>query len=242
MFKCTIGLMLTLLALLTACASAGDDSLSTENAALSTQISEIRSTATYESDRLQITIEYIQTAITQVAEQNQEIAVTLAAAGYDPTQLARITPEALPFATATQRPTVIVPQTTDEAGGIVGNNELLTPTAGAPSLYNIVMAQGVGDNDCALSAMTSFPATTEQIYVVATAANIAPGTTLGASWLNEGQAAVSQDFTPDFSIDQNCIWFYIDQTDTIFTPGNWSVQLTINGQPAGAPVNFTITE
>ncbi|HEX2907185.1 MAG TPA: hypothetical protein VHO69_10020 [Phototrophicaceae bacterium] len=50
------------------------------------------------------------------------------------------------------------------------------------------------------------------------------------------------DFTPDFVIEQNCIWFYIDSSDTDFTPGNWTVQLEMNGQVVGEPVAFTIAE
>ncbi|MBZ0280475.1 MAG: hypothetical protein K8L97_07015 [Anaerolineae bacterium] len=216
-----------------------------ENVALSTQISDIRSTATYETDRLQITVEFVQTAITQVAQQNQALAATLAKAGFDPTQIAQVSPAEIPFATPTARPAVIAPQTTDEAGNIQSQPttaDLLTPTVGAPTLYNIVTAAGVGSNDCALASVTVFPVTTAEIYVVATAANITPGTTLGSQWFNEGQLVVSHDFTPDFTIDQNCIWFFIDTSDTPFTPGNWSVQLTVNNVPTGNPVPFTITE
>lgn len=239
-------LMMIIVLLVAACGGNNNIELTlvAENSLLSTQISDVRSTATYESDRLQITVEYVQTAITQVAQQNQALAATLAKAGFDPTQIAQVAPVDIPVYTPTQRPVVISTQTTADPNVTPSSTttDLMTPTAGAPSLYNIVTALGVGSNDCALSSVTVFPVTTEEIYVVATAANITPGTLLGSQWFNEGQQVVSHEFTPDFLIDQNCIWFYIDTSDTPFTPGNWSVQLTINNVPAGSPVPFTITE
>jgi len=242
------GFFALMVALLAGACSGEQDielTLVAQNVALSTEISDIRSTATYETDRLQITVEYVQTAITQVAQQNQALAATLAKAGFDPTQIAQVAPIDIPFATPTARPAVIAPQTTNEAGNIQSppaSTDLLTPTVGAPTLYNIVTAAGVGSNDCALASVNSFPSSTAEIYVVATAANITPGTTLGSQWFNAGQQVVAHSFTPDFTIDQNCIWFFIDTSDTPFTPGSWSVQLTINNVPAGSSVPFSITE
>ena len=104
-----------------------------------------------------------------------------------------------------------------------------------------VMAAQVGENDCALAAQASFPSSAERIYVVATAANIPPGTTMGAVWSLDGQTLTTQDFTPDFTIAQNCVWFYVDPTDFPFSIGTYSVQLTLAGQPSTAPITFDIT-
>ncbi len=238
-------LLLSIIALFMAsCAGAGGDvqlTLVSQNVELSTQIADLRSTATYEADRLQITIEYIETAIPAATLQNQVLSLTLQASGINPLN---VTPGA-PIPTqlpAVQNPagtgvqSLVTPGTTVDAA-------LITPGSQTTSqLYNIVLAEGVGSNDCALASKFSFSSTTSQIYVVATAANIPSGTLLASRWFNEGTQVVLHDFAPDFNIEQNCIWFYIDQSDTVFTPGNWSVQLEINGSPAGSPVPFTITE
>jgi hypothetical protein len=222
-----------------ACAGRSDPQLTlvAENLALSTQITDIRNTATYAADKLNMTAEFVGTAVIQGDKDNQLLAVTLTAAGIDPSQ---VTPGA--FAPTSLPINNNVPSTTDEAGSGGSNPALITPTPPpTASLYNIVLAEGVGANDCALSAVSSFTTSTERIYVVATAANIPSNTKLSSRWFLEGTEVVAHDFTPDFNIDQNCIWFFIDQVDTPFTPGNWSVQLNINDQPAGPPVNFTIT-
>jgi hypothetical protein len=238
-------LLLAITVMMAGCNNGGDIQLTlvSENLALSTQIAEIRNTATYAADKLNMTAEYLQTAVTQVAIDNQLLAVTLTASGVD---ASRVTPGApvptqLPGIQAANGNTPLMTEAVNS--GAPQDTSLITPTGPvAPSLYNIVLAEGVGSNDCALAAVSIFPSTTQQIYVVATAANIASGTKLSSHWYREGTEVVFHDFMPDFNIEQNCIWFYIDQTDIAFTPGNWSVQLDINDQPAGSAVAFTITE
>src|SRR5262249_28874107 len=87
-------LVLALIAVLAAACSgaSADEALVTENAALSTQITEIRATATYQRDQLQVKVEYMQTAVTQVVRENQNIAATLVAAGLDPNVVAQVQP------------------------------------------------------------------------------------------------------------------------------------------------------
>jgi hypothetical protein len=106
-------------------------------------------------------------------------------------------------------------------------------------LENIVMATGVGDDDCALGTVLQFTADVPAIYVVATAYNIAPGTQLASRW-RIGASEKVFDFTPDFAIAGECIWFFVDQTDFTFVPGTWSVSLEIDGTPAAPAIQFTI--
>ena len=225
------------------CNDGGDIQLTlvSQNVALSTEIADIRSTATFAADRLAQTAEYLGTTIAQGIQQGDLLAVTLSASGVD---AAQVTPGAF---IPTPLPAEAIPQinnTTPLATveAVVGRAATTVGTPAAPSLYNIVTTDGVGSNDCALGSVTTFSSSTEQIYVVATAANIAPNTRLSSRWFQEGNEVAFHDFTPDFTIEQNCIWFFIDQTDTAFTPGNWSVQLSINDAPAAPPVAFTITE
>lgn len=237
--------VLALAILVAGCNPGGDIQLTlvSENVALNTQIAEIRSTATYAADLLNQTAEYIGTAIVQGNNENQLLSITLAASGISASD---VTPGApVPtFSAANPNPqtTSGVTPVIQGTAPITQDSALVTTTpAAAPSLYNVVTAAGVGSNDCALSSVSTFSSSTEQIYVVATAANIPPNTRLTSQWYMEGTPIVTHDFTPDFAIQQNCIWFYIDQTDTAFTPGNWSVQLNINDVPAAPPVAFTIS-
>lgn len=236
-----------LAALLAACGVGADDpALVTEHAALAADVQGARVTATYLRDRLQITVEYVQTAVTQVALEGQELAVTLQAAGVNTTAIAQVRPADLNTATPSPQPPPAPgtpPPVATRAGTLPPQSIIVpTPTAGQPALYNAVLAAEVGENDCALAALTRFAPTAERIYVVATAANITPGTTLGAVWSLDGQTLATQDFTPDFSIVQNCVWFYVDPTDFPFTPGTYSVKLSLAGQPSTPPVTFTIVE
>lgn len=228
-----------------ACSDSGArQTLEAENAALSTEINIIRTTATFQRDVLQITAENAERVLTQVVRQNQAISATLQATGVNATAIALVKPDGTVAATPTASSSNFNqnPATTPEviSGTLVGTAFVPTETPGQATLYNVVMAEGVGDNDCALAAVTSFSSSAEAIYVVATAANITPGTLLGAQWLREGVPLTSQDFTPDFEINQNCIWFFVDQTDFAFTPGNYSVQLLINNSPVGAPTAFAV--
>lgn len=221
------------------CNDGGDIQLTlvSQNVALSTEIADVRSTATYAADRVNQTAEYVGTAIVQGNIQTGLLSSTLSASGVNP---ALVTPGA-PIPT---RPIEnVAPQQPNTNPTSIVTDALVTGTAlpGA-SLYNIVTTDGVGSNDCALGTVSTFSSTTEQIYVVATAANIPPNTRLTSQWYQAGAEVVFHDFTPDFTIEQNCIWFYIDQTDIAFTPGNWSVQLSINDTPVGSPVAFSITE
>lgn len=230
--------------LLSACAagpSAAERTMAAQNEALGTEIVNIRLTATVESGRLQVTAQSVETLVAQAREQNQRLAATIEALGGNvalvvplastPTPPAMLdaptAPESAPMTDAVSPP--------DQAVAAA------TPTPAAPTLYNAVTARGVGANDCALAPITAFTTADQNIYIVATAASITPGTTLTSRWFYEGNQVISHDFTPSFAINQNCVWFYIDQTETTFSVGNWSVQLEINGQPVGQPVTFSIS-
>lgn len=235
-------LMIGLAALFTgACSGTSNAELTlvAQNVALGTQIADVRNTATVEADRLQVTAVYIETAIALSLQQNQRLSATIEALGGNPALVAPVagTPTPLPALDAA------VPATTSEAGVSAADGTVVAATAtpASPSLYNAVTARGVGANDCALASVTDFGAADTNIYIVATASNIAPGMVLSSRWYLEGQEVIAHEFTPDFAIDQNCIWFYIDSTETEFTPGNWTVQLEINGQLAAEPVAFTIS-
>ena len=238
------GIGLSALALLVAAGGNNNNgvelTLVAQNATLRTEIAILRETATVAADRRQIPLEQVGTELSQVQGQNQQLQSTLIARGFDPTTIANITP--LPQTPSLATP---LPSPTGVPGTPLPPTTLETPTVPAatiPSLANIVTASGVGDNDCALSTRSEFSPNDTAIYVVATASNIAPGMTLRSRWLRAGTEVAAFDFTPDFAIDNACVWFFIDQSDTPFTPGEWTVSLEINGSPAGNPATFMIME
>jgi hypothetical protein len=100
----------------------------------------------------------------------------------------------------------------------------------------------VGSDDCAVNVTTDFTTQSAAVYVVARALNIPPGTRLSSEWAANGQPVVSYDFTPNFSIRDACVWFFVTPADVTFMPGEWSVQLAINGIPNGSPARFTIRD
>lgn len=219
--------------------SAAERTLVAQNESLATQLANVRSTAAVDADRLQVTAVYVETAVAQSRLQNQRLAATIEALGGN---AALVAPIASTPTTDLVNP--LSPAATTAA--VVGSSgsetvQVATDTPAPAGLYNIVTARGVGANDCALAPVSSFTTADTSIYVVATASNIAPGTLLASRWFLEGSEVITHDFTPDFAINQNCIWFYIDPTETTFTPGNWTVQLEVNGQPAGEPVAFTLS-
>lgn len=244
--------------LLAACSEGGaQQTLVAENAMLSTQIVDVRTTATYEADELKQTQEYIETIVPRANRLRDEISSTLQAAGIDVTQAAvQANPN---FTLATPPPVqssgnsnaqsqqpVIVEGTTiypsaEPNSGISGPATGPTATVGEPMLFNLVTSEGVGSNDCALSSVTAFSPDTAQIYIVATASNVTAGSTLTAQWYLNDTLLVKQDFSPKDDINNNCIWFYAEPVDFPFTPGNYRVDLLINGNAvAGAQANFTI--
>ncbi len=242
--------------LMSACTgNEGQQTLVAENAMLGTQMADLRTTATFQSDQLNQTQEYIETIVPKADRLRDELASTLQAVGIDVT-LNPVEPNpsfVLATAPATsaageQESSIIVggtilapstPSESDSASATTG--DLATPTVGQPALFNLVTAESVGSNDCALSSVTSFTAATSQIYVVATAANITAGTTLGAQWYLGDTLLTKQEFAPKDDINNNCIWFYVEPVDFPFTPGSYRVDLLVNGTPiTGAQASFTI--
>jgi hypothetical protein len=248
----TIGLILFSAFLASACSALGPGAVEqtavAQNQVMQTEISNVRATATVEADRVMITLEYAQTAVRAIEAQNEQLRATLVGRNFDPAALDAFTPSG-ELAQQAQEPVTSssgIPVT--PGGASSGGNTALSGVSAAavetpaPSsgLSNIVTATGVGADDCALSSVSEFTTDTFEIYAVATANNITSGTQIVSRWYLEGQEQVFYDWTPDFDIQQACIWFFMDQNDVTFTPGNWSVQFEVNGGAVGTPVPFSI--
>ncbi|MCC6802526.1 MAG: hypothetical protein IT319_06560 [Anaerolineae bacterium] len=229
-----------------------------QNEVAQTQIAAVRATATVNADRLMVTLENAQTAVGNVDLQSTRIAATLVAAGMtfvDASSITVAAPTAAPDSggvnpqIANPLITPGVPQISSQ-GSAQGDRPLVqaTPThvsqqsadPNAPSLTNLTLTDTVGSDDCAIGSTNQFTTSTTDIYVVATANNVQPDTTLSATFSLEGQVIQTYPWTPGFEIDGACIWFHLPSDEVTFTPGNWSVTLTVNGASVGAPLAFTI--
>lgn len=239
--------------------TAQEMTLAAQNQSLGTQIADLRATATVEVDRMMITVEHAETEVRAVVRQRDALRATMIARGTDPGFLDVTQPEAgdlppgidpnllLPQATPGAAPPITPGAPVDPNAAPLDPNALPTPTSAlppttGPRLENVILATGVGSDDCATDNVTTFPNTIAEIYVVATARDFPAETTVTARWSREGTVMGAYNIPFNFEITNACIWAFIDQTDFVFTPGTWTVELDINGTPATAPLTFTISD
>ena len=131
----------------------------------------------------------------------------------------------------------LVMETGNRLGDAPGS-EFASPSG---TLSDLQLGTGVGADDCVATPQSSFSsAATSSIYISAMVRNKPPGVTLQSVWSHSGDERLRFDYTPDFHIQESCIWFFIDPNDTEFTPGDWRVELNVNGALYGA-LNFQIT-
>jgi len=257
---------LTLLALLIAAGllaacdgnSAADQTLAAEHAAASTGIANLRTTATVAADQRQITLEYLATSATRAVQRQQSILATLNGLGLALVPVSQITPAPTYTLAVELEQATVPPDLVAQGGGITRlpstpqfrtaepspTSPLPTATAdpNLPNFSSAVTSTGVGADDCATQVTAQFPTTAPEIYVVMTANKIPAGTTLASRWQRDGVELAFFDFSPDFTIDGACVWFFADASDFAFTPGTYQIVLEIDGRPSGQPVTFTIVE
>lgn len=220
--------------------------LQAQNDTLLTQIANLETTVTVNADRLQITIEYVNTDMARVSTQQGRLIATLQERGFGLEEMfgviAAIQATGVPAPPTSVNPTnvPVTPQGVVPASPAPPPAE--TPSAPdqpQPALGQIVTAQGVDASDCAINITNQFSPTAERIYVVARATNVQPGTLIRSRWVFNDNQLAAFDFTPNFAIPNACIWFFADQTDFPFTPGAYTVFLELAGAPAGE-IGYTI--
>lgn len=234
-----------------------------QNELAQTQIAAVRATATVNADRMLITLESAQTAVGNVNLQSTRIASTLIAGGMAFVDTSDITPVILPTQPGAENspvPMIANPLLTPGApqvnnqGAAQSNSALvpLTPSQqlapqatqapadpNSPSLTNITVTTQVGSDDCPVNPANQFDASATEIYVTAVGNNIPANATLNSVWRLEGTQVQDYSWTPGFAVNGACIWFLLPASEVQFTPGNWSVELQINGVSAGT-LQFTI--
>lgn len=236
--------------LLTACATTGaqQQTLEAYDLTLAQQLEDLNLEATAEMERLLSTAESAQRRLGIMATQQVFMISTLQARGFDVSSLPRVqTP--LPAVDAPAGPNAV------PGGGDSGQPTPVPVTPFAPTdvppppipadpnqprLIDFVMSRAVGSDDCATSPTNQFDTSDPRIYIVARAQNISPGMTLAARWFREGQELVFFDFTPDWAIPDACVWFFATPVDFDFLPGSYTVNVTLDGAPAGPSMPFTI--
>ena len=227
-------------------------SAAAEQAEAATAVSNLRSSATVARARMQTTLDFAGTRVMQSEQSGVFLRANLIALG---TEGAFIDAnlqglQLLPTSSAT-RPPLSAPADLAAPATAVGaravSRPIVTPPSATafvspdqPRLDNIVLASGVGRDDCAIDANPAFTPNSAVIYVVARAYNIPSGSTLSSIWQRQGAEVVRLSFTAEFDIDDNCIWFFIDQTDATFTVGGWSVEIFLDGQSLMSPLPFQV--
>lgn len=265
-----IMMLLTLTAsfLLAGCANReAQRTLEANHILVSTQIADLRITATVQAARARTTVDFVETRAAVAATKGQLLEATLVAYGIPveavQTYRARVLgnrstttpspthdPAALPQLTTRPQssPTPLPLTITPTAPVVTPFSLLLTPTSeflpadpDAPHLENPVTAAAVDSDDCAINITSQFETTSAEIYIVAEAVNAPAGTIIEARWFREGESiGPIYSFAPDFDIERACIWFFVDPTDFEFLPGVYAVDLVLNGEPASPSIAFTI--
>lgn len=241
--------------------------LATEHSLAGTQIANLRATDSVQNARLLTTLDFVSTQVGMAATQSRFLKATLETLGTPEEALNRYQQEMIgsllqpPTAqsTPTESPEVAAgddnpgptraPATPEPTRPIVTMNfPTQRPSAtieatvdpDRPTLTNTVTASGVQDNDCALDSVSQFSADTLEIYVVATVNNAPANTRFTSRWYRGEELLVEFDYTPDFEINGECIWFFAEPADFTFTSGEYSVQMLINGEPASDRLTFAI--
>lgn len=216
-------------------------------------IAALRATATVARARVQTTLDYAGTRVGQAESARAFLASNLISLGteaaYIEENLAQLEELAIPVSPGTPAAQTSGDVTVEALPPTQGPGTIVTPpavtpaptaTESGPRLENITMASGVNEFECARDVNPRFTPASTAIYVVGRAFRIPAGATISSTWRRAGVDVVSFSFHREHEINDNCIWFYIDQTDTPFTVGSWSVEISVDGAPLSTPVAFQI--
>ncbi len=240
-----LGIWLLLVLLLTSCtASAVEQTATVEQSIAETSIAELRATSTVARARMQTTLDYVGSRVTEAAEAQDFLRYNLINLGTESAwlstaiwQLGEVGEQATATALPAASDTDAEPAATPPPAVIVTPP---TATTIGPRLENMLMASGVDSRDCAIDNNPRFMPASSHIYVVAQAYNVAAGATISSTWRRQGSEVAHFSFQPRNNINGDCIWFFIDQSDAEFTVGVWSVEIAFDGVLAAAPLAFQI--
>lgn len=215
-------------AALSACAPNASSSPTRTATSLDSQIAAIRRSATVAAERLQITLVDARQRLQQISTNTASLSGTLRARGYEPDTLA-----ATPAADSPAAPDASVPPGTLASTLAITPPGALAATDDAerqrPSLSDFRVGRSVGADDCVSQPQATLPRAAERIYTSARARNLAAGATLITRWFAAGVERTSFTYTAERDTADHCFWFYIEPSDTPFTPGEWTVRWEMDG-------------
>ncbi|MGH2541377.1 MAG: hypothetical protein ACRDIB_01185 [Ardenticatenaceae bacterium] len=122
-----------------------------------------------------------------------------------------------------------------------GAEPTANPSLAGVELGEVVMAGAIGANSAPEDIRATFSRDDQVIYVVVQAPAIAVGTSLSAVWSRNGKVfETTSPVTAERPYEDAHIEFHIQtQGQTQFEPGDYSVQILINGSP-GPTTTFTV--
>lgn len=168
-----------------------------------------------------------------------ELAATVVSAGTQASDFER-------YNQSLRQTAIVVVPPTNEAR-IVANQadgplpiEVYDLSDGQMRFVQIGPAGQVDANACFVSKQQFFSSDISSIYMTAVALNLRAGTTVRADWQFGGELVFSNSWVAPQTEPYRCISLAMSPSDTEFMTGNWSVTLSINGEPT-EPRAFTIT-
>jgi hypothetical protein len=175
-----------------------------------------------------------QTAVSAIENRNALLLATLRAAVPPTQQIVDTSGVAIPGQVATPAP--LGSGGTPSAAITVGE----AAATGGAFVDTTTATTVLSSNGCADQVTTAFPADIGRVYVVTRATTIAAGTVMRVQWTYGGDPAFSESFTVGSSQTDYCLWFYIEPTADVLSPGGWTVQLYADEQPIEPVVSFTV--
>jgi len=129
---------------------------------------------------------------------------------------------------------VITSPSSPDTGVPIGSD-----TNGNAVLSSIVMARSVGEGNVPVQTTNQFSTSDNVIYAVAQG-NVPAGTAVFARWSREGTPVEdTKEIVADRDYQNTYLEFHISPDGKALTPGNYTVQFYVNGNP-GPQANFTI--
>jgi len=117
-----------------------------------------------------------------------------------------------------------------------------TTTAAGAELGRIVTAESIdtANHNAPVNETSTFNKLDQTIYAVVEAQRIDPGTTMFARWSRDGKPFEdSTEIKADKQYQNTYIEFHLEPTNKAIDPGNYTVQVFVNGNPA-KQADFTV--
>ena len=224
-------------------ASLNEQSATADRGTALAGLESLRATATVQRARMQTTLDYVVSRLSQAEAAREFLRYSLISQGTDSAVIATSISQlegvhARETATAAPAGNGMQARTATPAPDVI-----VTPPAAPPSgprLGDLVMASGVDSSDCAIDNNPRFTPNSSRIYIVARAYEMPAGATIESVWRRQGSEVARFSFSPRYPINGDCIWFFIDQSDAAFTVGAWSVELRVNDESAAPVLPFQI--